>query len=122
MPLVSTATPCGWLKRAPLPVPSALPLTPGDPAQVLTTPPAVIFRIVRLSVSVTYKMPVVSAATPQGLAKRAATPVPSALPWPGELESVVIVSGWERESGTNASDSATDKMASGVLIQFQLGR
>ena len=57
MPELSTAIPSGLLKRAVVPVPSALPLLPAKPASVLTVPLGVIFRIVWLSVSPTYTFP-----------------------------------------------------------------
>ena len=46
VPAASTATPNGLKKRAAAPPPSALPEKPGLPARVVTTPAAVIFRIV----------------------------------------------------------------------------
>ena len=67
LPALSTATPCGWLKSAALPVPSALPLTPANPASVLTTPAGVIIRIVWFQVSATYTLVALSTATPEGL-------------------------------------------------------
>lgn len=50
---LSTATPEGKLKRAAVPVPSALPATPAAPANVVTTPEAVTLRMVWLNASVT---------------------------------------------------------------------
>ena len=44
MPL--NAKPVGELNRAALPVPSADPDTPGEPARVVTTPPLETFLIV----------------------------------------------------------------------------
>ena len=46
VPAVLTATPRGELNRAALPVPSVLPVFPARPANVVTTPLGVIFRIV----------------------------------------------------------------------------
>ena len=65
-PAASTATPNGLLKRAPAPVPSALPLLAAVPASVLTTPAGVILRMVELFVSATYTVPAASTATPLG--------------------------------------------------------
>ena len=42
----SHATPAGVLNRAALPVPSAEPGSPGEPARIVTTPPLETFRIV----------------------------------------------------------------------------
>src|ERR1035438_8539196 len=73
----------GRLNRAALFVPSALPLTPAFPARVVTTqfvPTGVISRMVSLSPSATYTLPLVSTATPLGSLNRAALFVPSALP------------------------------------------
>jgi hypothetical protein len=53
LPAASVATPFGELKRASALPPSALPGTPAAPASVLTTPAAVILRIVWLPVSAT---------------------------------------------------------------------
>src|SRR5437588_1106315 len=90
LPLPSTAIPEGRLNRAVLPAPSKLPLTPAEPARVVTTAPGVILRIVWLPVSPTYTLPALSNATPRGPEKRAATPVPSAAPGgPGEPAKVV---------------------------------
>ena len=80
LPLASTATPNGYRNRAAAPVPSALPLLPVRPASVVTTPPDAIFRIARLFESATYTLPALSTATPAGPLKRAAAPVPSAVP------------------------------------------
>ena len=66
LPAPSTATPWGPLKWAPAPVPSALPDKPAVPASVVTTPVAVIFRMVWLSESATKTLPAPSTATPQG--------------------------------------------------------
>ena len=70
----------GQLKRAAVPVPSALPSRTCCPASVVTTPSGVIFRMVSLAVSATKRLPAPSTATPEGQLKRAAAPVPSALP------------------------------------------
>jgi hypothetical protein len=48
VPALFTATPAALLKRAALPVPLALPVTPGEPAKVVTTPAGVILRVVLL--------------------------------------------------------------------------
>src|SRR6267142_991245 len=80
LPALSVATPDGNLKLAAVPVPSALPATPADPASVLTAPAGVITRIVWLYVSATYTLPAPSIAAPHGVLKRAAAPLPSALP------------------------------------------
>jgi hypothetical protein len=61
-------------------VPSALPELPANPANVVTAPPDVIFRIVLLPLSATYTVPLLSTATPLGEKKRAALPLPSELP------------------------------------------
>src|ERR1035437_5927547 len=90
LPAPSTATPLGNLKRAAAPVPSALPDEPAVPASVVTTPLGVIFRMVLLFVSATKTLPAPSTATPEGDQKRAAAPVPSALPYePADPASVV---------------------------------
>src|SRR6476661_2867302 len=77
---VSIARALGKLKRAVLPVPSALPVLPAKPAKVLTTRAGVILRIVLLLVSATKMLPTLSMATAAGPLKRAALPVPLALP------------------------------------------
>ena len=56
------------------------PEQPGRPASVVTTPPAVIFRIVWLLVSATYTLPAALTATPGGKLNRAVLPVPSMFP------------------------------------------
>src|SRR6476660_3485289 len=80
MPVASTATPVGRLKRAAAPVPSVLPVLPAVPARVVTTPAGVILRMVALVWSATYTVPAASTATPTGVLNRAAAPVPSVLP------------------------------------------
>src|SRR6266568_4468174 len=77
---LSTARPVGKLKRAVLPVPSALPKRPAEPANVVTFAAGVILRMVLLLVSATKMLPTLSMATATGLLKRAALPVPLALP------------------------------------------
>src|SRR4051812_4347658 len=72
--------PLGKLNLATLPTPSALPEENAAPANVVTTPPGMILRIVLLLESATYSVPVVSTVIPEGLANRAALPVPST--WP----------------------------------------
>ena len=64
LPAPSTATPQGLLRRAAAPVPSALPGEPAVPANVVTTPVAVIFRMVWLLVSATKTLSAPSTATP----------------------------------------------------------
>ncbi len=77
---LSTARALGKLKRAVLPVPLALPSLPANPANVLTTRAGVILRMVLLLVSATKMLPMLSMATATGPLKRAALPVPLALP------------------------------------------
>src|SRR5262249_3296994 len=60
--------------------PRTIPATPAVPATVVTTPAGVILRSVWFSVSVTKTLPAGSTATPVGLWKRAAGPVPAAVP------------------------------------------
>src|SRR5258706_7873486 len=72
--------PTGALKRTALPVPSALPETPGEPERVTTPPAGVMRRIVLLPVSATYTVPAASTARPDGYLNLAAEPAPSALP------------------------------------------
>src|ERR1019366_3318022 len=74
LPALSTATPQGYLNRAALPVPSALPEVPARPASVVTTPAGVTFRIVQLTSSATNMLPAPSTATPVGKLSRAALP------------------------------------------------
>ena len=45
-PLASMATPRGWLKRALLPIPSALPRSFSFPAKFVTAPSGAVLRIV----------------------------------------------------------------------------
>ena len=84
-PFAFTAIPWGMLNRSQF----AVPIHPGQPAIVVTTPPAVIFRIVWLLVSATYSVPVPSTAIPCGPPNRAALPVPSFDPnapaWPASV-------------------------------------
>src|SRR5437588_2663178 len=87
-PALSVANPKGPAKRAALPTPLTLQQRPparvlgfeGNPANVVTTPAGVIFRIVALTQSATYTFPPRSVPIPAGLLNRAAEPVPSALP------------------------------------------
>src|ERR1051326_6307726 len=72
--------PAGALKRASLPVPSADPLFPAEPASVVTAPAGVIIRIVWFPASATYRLVLLSTATAPGLLNRASLPVPSAEP------------------------------------------
>ena len=79
-PAESTATPRGALNEATVLLPVANPADP-LPANVVTTPPGVIFLMRWLLVSATYTFPAESKATPQGPLKVADTPV--ALTEPG---------------------------------------
>jgi hypothetical protein len=79
-PALSQVTLTGPLKRAAEPQPSLLPQELALPARVVTTPAGVIRRMVWFSRSATMTFPAASQATPVGKAKRAAPPVPSALP------------------------------------------
>ena len=88
VPSAATAIPVGKLKLAAVPVAFALPVEP-EPASVVTTPAAVIFRIVLERLSATYTVPSAPTATPSGLLNVAAAPVPSALPAAPEPASVV---------------------------------
>src|SRR5437016_963276 len=81
----------GRWNRAALPVPSVTPATPASPANVLTTPAGVIFRIVKLLLSATKKFPALSIATSVGPLNSAALPVPSTLPMLGTPANVVNV-------------------------------
>src|SRR5512142_937758 len=65
-PATSTARPPGWLNRAFVPVPSWVPTAPVDPANVLTMPAGVIFRMVLSDESATKRLPALSAAMPTG--------------------------------------------------------
>lgn len=79
------------LKLAAAPVPSALPpYCDADPASVVTTPAAVIFRMVLLPESATKTLPAPSAGTPLGTLKLAAAPVPSALPYKPAVPASVV--------------------------------
>src|ERR1700722_9749422 len=80
LPSLPTAIPWGLSKSAPLPVPSVDPVTPANPARVVTTPALVTIRMVSLPESTTYTLPLPSTAAPQGLEKVAAAPTPSADP------------------------------------------
>ena len=80
--------PVGSLKLAAVPVAFVLPNEP-EPASVVTTPAAVIFRIAWFAESATYTVPSTPTATPWGELKLAAVPVPSALPDEPEPASVV---------------------------------
>ena len=77
LPPASTATPTGLLNEAAVPMPSARATEP-PPASVLTTPPGVILRRRPLPASATKTLPPESTATPEGLFKEAAAPLPSA--------------------------------------------
>jgi hypothetical protein len=65
----------GALKRAAVPVPSADPAWPAVPANVVTTPPGAILRIVLLNSSATYMFPEPSTVALAGPLKRPAVPV-----------------------------------------------
>ena len=62
---LSTATPDGKLNNEDVPIPSIYPDVP-FPANVLTIPSGVIFRIRLLPVSATITFPAISTAIPQG--------------------------------------------------------
>ena len=66
VPSAPTATPAGLSKLAAAPVPSVLPRVP-EPATVVTTPAAVIFRILWEFLSATYTEPSAPTATPKGV-------------------------------------------------------
>ena len=61
-------------------MPSVELITPAAPANKVTTPPEVIFRIVLLCMSATYTLFAESTATPAGTQKFAAVPVPLFVP------------------------------------------
>jgi hypothetical protein len=62
------------------------------PASVLTTPAGEIFRIVKLRVSATNRLPEPSTVIPEGLKNRALGPLPSRPPAePAEPPTVLIV-------------------------------
>src|SRR5678815_2822562 len=86
---MSTAMPRGVLKRATVGKPSALPMF-GRPASVVTTAAGVILRIALLPASATKRLPDTSSATPVGLLKRAAEPVPLAEPAIGASPATVV--------------------------------
>ena len=68
-----------------------LPLTPGFPAKVVTTPAGVTFRIVLFAESATIRFPLVgSSAMPTGVLNCAAPPVPSALPETPRVPAIVV--------------------------------
>ena len=88
-PAVSTATPRGALKEAPVPVPSANAADP-LPARVLTTPPGVTLRMRLLAESATNTLPMESVDTPQQLPNEALVPAPSAkaaVPLPASVDT-----------------------------------
>src|SRR5215471_3147644 len=66
LPLPSTATPRGALKRASLPAPSLVPGPPAIPANVLMTPAELTWRMVLFSESATQRRPLGEEATPSG--------------------------------------------------------
>ena len=81
-PLASRESPCGSLKRAAVPAPSAkpaLPAPPPPPASVLVAPlPTATARRALFPVSATYRMPALaSSARPPGARKRATAAAPS---------------------------------------------
>ena len=67
MPVVSTATPRGWLNPAATPWPSANVAVP-EPAMVVTATGAASLRMTLLPESVIYKFPKESIVTHDGLA------------------------------------------------------
>lgn len=79
MSLLSIAIPLGALNFAEVPVPSVFPATP-DPAIVVTFPAGVIFLMIWLPVSATYKLLLESIAIPVGLLNLAQVPKPSVFP------------------------------------------
>src|SRR6185312_3448216 len=83
------------LNRAFEPIPSELPMIPGDPAIVLTTqfvPTGATLRMVEFWKSATTRLPALSSATPQGWLNEAALLVPSAAPmFVGEPANVVTI-------------------------------
>ena len=79
MSLLSIAIPLGALNFAEVPVPSVFPATP-DPAIVVTFPVGVIFLMIWLPVSATYKLLLESIAIPVGLLNLAQVPKPSVFP------------------------------------------
>ena len=79
LPEGSVVIPIGLLNDAAVPVPLALPAAP-LPAKVLTIPAGVILRIKLLYKSATYTFPTASLATPIGVLKEAAVPVPLVVP------------------------------------------
>ena len=63
---------------------------PAVPASVVTSPAGEFFRMVRLLLSLTKRLPFRSMAKPSGELNRAATPEPSALPgWPAAPAKIV---------------------------------
>src|SRR3569833_1112062 len=89
-PELSIARPVGELKPAEVPVLSALPEWPNDPANVVTTPIGVILRIAWFELSATYTLLPASTTTPEGNRNLAALPVPSTAPaTPGDPARVV---------------------------------
>src|SRR5688572_6192793 len=82
LPALSIARFPGSENRALLPVPSASPALPLNPAIVLTTPAEEILRNTWFLESATYTFPFESTATPDGPLNRADAPVPSAVPGP----------------------------------------
>src|SRR5271157_4030301 len=87
----STATPTGSLNCAAGPCPLLLPTTNSVPARVLTTPAGVILRIVLVTPSATYRLPLMgSTATPRGERNCAPDPVPSTLPGMYTVPAMVL--------------------------------
>ena len=87
---LSYAMPVSALKRAAAPVPSAVPGEPAVPATVVTAPLArVRRRMVWFPRSVIQRAPP-PIAMPYGWLKRAAAPVPSALPTCPALPATVV--------------------------------
>ncbi len=92
LPAVSPAMPRGALKRADANGPSADPGVPARPPTVVTTPADVARRIVWLPLSVTSRLLPLSMKSPATVTKRAAEPVPSAVPdWISEPAKVVTL-------------------------------
>src|SRR6185369_3227564 len=94
LPAASPARLCGPFNRASVPVPSVAPCFPGAPTKVVTAqsvPDGVIFRIVKLLVSATYKLPELSRVRPNGPLNRAATPMPSFVPGAHPAQPATVV-------------------------------
>src|ERR1041384_7417233 len=87
-PLGATASPSGSSNVAAAPGPSVVPLAPGEPASVVTTPADEIWRIVALPASLTQIVPPTPRAGGAGLPNRGLVPGPSTRPAPSRPASV----------------------------------